>query len=292
MITYAASLGRESSLMNRTLPAAVIASWLAHYGAPGVARAEDVDPTDLDLAYLYDGGVIPFFYLPLAFTTSLDLWVPPRESPLGFSVDEGGAPSRQADEVPGWTVGAGATLMSLGIVLSDDDARWFHLKGMGEALATTGTLTALAKVTFGRHRPDFVLDGPNPPDARRSFFSGHASTSLAATTYFALYLRTHGFDRWREPGTLPWWEAATYTGLAALAVYVPYTRVRDHRHHATDALVGALVGAGTATAFFLWQEHRYGEAASPLATPRLVAARRPLILPGFGGAGASLAVHF
>ena len=246
-----------------------------HAGRPD--RAGRVDT--LGWSYLYDGGALPFFWLPLAGAGALELWVDPRQTPLLFSADEGGAPSRKAGELPGWQVTVGALAMNAYIALAGDhESRWFHAKGMAESLITTTFITNVGKRVFGRHRPDYV-PGTDDPEERKSFPSGHSSITVSATTYFVLYLRYHGFDRFRRPGTLPWWEGLTYGALAAAAVYVPYTRVRDNRHHRTDVTAGSLIGGATSLALFYWQDRRYRRAAGSDSSKLDDAILRPILVP-------------
>ncbi len=249
-------------------------------------RSGDVDA--LDASYLFDGGAIPFLWAPLAASFAIDRWVPPRESPLAFSSREGGATSYRDHELNGAWVSVGAGAMAAAVAIGGDDSRWFHLKGFAEAIAVTSLLTKATKRVFGRHRPDY--DGSDEADAT-SFPSGHASQTAAAITYFALFLRAHGFDRWRSHGTTPWWEVATYAGLGALAIGVPAERVFHHRHHLTDVAAGSLIGAASSVGFFLYQEHRYRRASA-----RGGDTERPLLdaptLPSIGGPQVSLSFTF
>src|SRR5262249_43690433 len=158
-------------------------------------------------------------------------------------------------ELPSIVITAGSVVTGAAIGLSDDPSRWYHLKGFAESLATTSLLTVAGKVLVGRRRPDY--DPENGVSDTKSFPSGHSSAGRASITSAALYLRYHGFARYRPKGTLRWWEVATYGGLAALAVAIPSERVYHNRHHATDALAGALLGTGLSVAFFTWQERRF-----------------------------------
>jgi membrane-associated phospholipid phosphatase len=222
-------------------------------------RAEAQSKTDeLTPSYLFDGGAIPFLYGSVVATLALERWVETPSRPRFFSASEGGARSRIDEELPSIVITAGSVVTGAAIGLSDDPSRWFHLKGFAESLATTSLFTVAGKLLVGRHRPDY--DPDNGLSDTKSFPSGHSSAGLATITYAALYLRTHGFDRYRPKGTLPWWEVATYGGLAALAIAIPSERVYHNRHHATDALAGALLGTGMSVAFFTWQERRYQKA--------------------------------
>jgi membrane-associated phospholipid phosphatase len=226
--------------------------------APGRVEAQS-RPDKLELSYLWDGGAVPFLYGTFAARAALEAVADPPDSPRFFSADEGYKSSYKSRELPALVVTAGAAVFGATIALDDNESRWFHLKGFAQGLATTALLTSVGKNAVGRHRPDYDPTSSGG-DGNRSFPSGHASQALAAATYFGLYMYQHGFDRWREPGTMPWWEGATYVGIAALAIAVPVERVVHNRHHATDALAGSVLGAATSAAFFVYQERRYRKA--------------------------------
>ena len=121
-------------------------------------------------------------------------------------------------------------------------------------------LTEVAKNSVGRRRPFYDGETSNP-DHRKSFFSGHSSLTLVSTTYAGLYLHEHLFAKWRDPQqSFAWWELPPLAALAAVSVYVPYTRVDDGRHHVSDVLVGAGVGSATAIGFYLYQDSRFRSA--------------------------------
>jgi membrane-associated phospholipid phosphatase len=228
----------------------------------GSARADDGDddvrkPDDIGPSYLIDGGAIPLFWMPAIGSLVLSRWPEARDTPLGFDHDEGGAPSEIDEELPAWTIAAATGVLGVSILAGDDPSRYHHVKGLAETTATATLAVKLGKVAFGRHRPDY--DPREPGDGgRRSFPSGHATHAAAAAMYAGLYLRYHVFDDLRPDGsTLPWWEGATYVGLAALVGGIAYERVDHNRHHKTDVLAGTLLGAGTAIAIFAYQERRY-----------------------------------
>ena len=251
---------------------------IAATSLPAAADVEQ-DATQLGWSWLYDGGMIPFVYGSggVILASNLGLFAP-RRTPLFFSENEGGAEPR-GDTVPPVTSAVVAAVGIAAVGLVPDDARWFHLKGFIETTATLGALTRIVTVTFGRHRPDYDLEGPDEPGKRVSFFSGHAAQTVGQTAYVGLWLRFHVFEDIRGDRILPWWEALSYAGLAAFAIYVPASRVSDHRHHASDVLVGALVGATSSTAFFFWQKHRYEVAASALSRRERGGHGRFLLLP-------------
>ncbi len=224
-----------------------------------VAHADEpTAPSDHPVVgeWLFDTEAMVFLWIPAIGTYYVDGHVAPRSSPLAFSVNEGGAERRRAYEIPGTALTVGGVAVAGAMLLGDDPARFHHAKGLAESLSTTGLVTATTKAIFGRHRPDYdpMLDGN---EGRRSFPSGHATRAFSVLTYAALYLRYHGFDQWREPGTTPWWEVAAYSGLGALAVGFGAERVVRNRHNLSDVAAGSLIGAGGSIAFFYWQERQY-----------------------------------
>ncbi|TFL07365.1 PAP2-domain-containing protein [Pterulicium gracile] len=144
--------------------------------------------------------------------------------------------------------------------------------GLVLALALTGSITQVTKVTVGRPRPD-LLDRCQPPpglsdpeyklfdssictqtnlrimrDGFRSFPSGHSSMSFAGLGFFAFYLagKVHLFDR---RGTAPkaWVSLTPFIGAALVAI----SRTMDYRHHWQDVLVGSVLG--TIMAYFSYR---------------------------------------
>jgi membrane-associated phospholipid phosphatase len=255
--------------------------------APARAEAQ-TRPDKLELSYLWDGGVVPFVYGTYLARYALEQAAEPPDQPRFFSADEGGEPSMKSRELPGMVVTAGSAIFGATIALDDNPSRWFHLKGFAQGMATTAFLTGIGKNMVGRRRPDYDPTSIEE-DGRRSFPSGHSSQALAAATYFGLYMYQHGFDRWREPGTMPWWEGATYVGIAALAIAVPVERVLHNRHHATDALAGSVLGAATSAAFFVYQERRYRKAK---AAQYEVEPSGPMIAPTFDRPGVEILWQF
>ncbi|MBZ0234190.1 MAG: phosphatase PAP2 family protein [Deltaproteobacteria bacterium] len=253
---------RGSTARSSSLVAIVLVLTTSTHAAADAGEADPDEGFELpDRAYLLDGGAVPYLYVPIALTLAIRSQTPPRSRPLLFKTTEGGEiyPGGQYP-VPMLYVGAG--LAAGTILAAGDDSRWFHLKGFAQGMAMNALLTSVAKNVFGRQRPSYDLapGAKNPDDHRRSFWSGHSSTTLATATYLGLYARQHIFSRWREPGTLPWWEAASYAGLTAAALAVPYSQYRLNRHHASDVITGSLVGAGASTVFYIYQERRYRRA--------------------------------
>ncbi|KAM9818120.1 phospholipid phosphatase 3-like [Syngnathus typhle] len=135
------------------------------------------------------------------------------------------------------------------------------------------SLTNLAKLSIGRLRPHFLsvcgvtyaslnctegaylesvrchnTDYRSIEEARKSFFSGHASFAMYTMLYLAFYLQAR----------LTWPEARLLRPvlqflLFLLAIYTGLTRITDNKHHPSDVLFGYIIGALTAywVAFYI-----------------------------------------
>lgn len=235
---------------------------------PGVAGA-DAEPPDQtadhpgDASYYFDAGALTIYAAGLGYLAATTFMEPP-DTPRFFLASEGGA-AYHDESVPNWTLGLVAGMTTTTIVAVPDRARWYHTKGFLGSLTATAFVTELAKNIYGRHRPHYDLADPRTSgsDDRKSFFSGHSSITLVSTTYLALYLHDHVFPGLRRhPDAIPWWEVASYTGLVALSVYVPLSRVRENRHNPSDVLTGSAVGMAAAIGFYRWQQHRLRGARS------------------------------
>lgn len=130
------------------------------------------------------------------------------------------------------------------------DERWRNVVTLGVMFIEAGLLvegaTYLAKDLTGRRRPwthnaslpvdeRLALAAADPLDARRSFFSGHASSAFALATLLAtVYTDVHGRSRASDALWAASLSAAALTGVA---------RVKSGMHYPSDVLVGAAVGA-------------------------------------------------
>ncbi|TRY90827.1 hypothetical protein DNTS_009005, partial [Danionella cerebrum] len=134
------------------------------------------------------------------------------------------------------------------------------------------SLTNMAKLSVGRLRPHFLsacnvtyaslnctpgtyisdVTCRNEPkiveEARKSFFSGHASFAMYTMLYLAFYLQAR--LSWRGARLL---RPLLQFMLVMLAVYTGLSRISDYRHHPTDVLTGFLQGGLTAywVAFYI-----------------------------------------
>lgn len=255
----------------RTVALAIAFATLAvmprHAAADDPTTPVDVPEGELGPSYLVDGGALPFIWGTLAARYALDAYGEPRDTPLAFSSSEGGAPSPEW-QMPGWGISALGGVSAVGMIAGGDSSRFYHVKGLAEALSTGVLVTGLIKVTFGRHRPDWDPE-INNASSRRSFPSGHSTQAWAIATYSILYLRGHYFDK-NEKLTVG--EAATYGAIALGAAALSGERVYHNKHHLSDVVIGGLLGSAASTAFYVYQEGRYRDAsrerAQLLVTPQ------------------------
>ncbi|KAF7240164.1 Phospholipid phosphatase 3 [Varanus komodoensis] len=123
------------------------------------------------------------------------------------------------------------------------------------------SLTNVAKTAVGRLRPyflaacqpnlthfnckdgyleDYVCTGGASleREARKSFYSGHASFAMYTMMYLVFYLQAR--FTWQGARTL---RPLVQFVLLMLAIYTGLTRISDYRHHPSDVVVGLLQGA-------------------------------------------------
>lgn len=135
------------------------------------------------------------------------------------------------------------------------------------------SLTNMAKLSVGRLRPNFLfvcnityesigctpgsyvsqVDCRQPnekmvEEARKSFFSGHASFAMYTMLYLAFYLQAR--LSWRGARLL---RPLIQFLLVMIAIYTGLSRISDYRHHPTDVLTGFIQGGLTAywVAFYI-----------------------------------------
>ena len=164
--------------------------------------------------------------------------------------------------------------------------------GYAETVAVTAALTSLVKPAVGRLRPDFedralnyYCAGPGEPqdssvcdgfegdgldedpavaadlldDGQRSFFSGHSSHSFNVLGYTALLVG--GRYVWGEGtgGAERVLGVGAQAAMMGVAGYISGSRISDGRHHASDVVVGSLVGLGVANLSYWRRFDRQGE---------------------------------
>ncbi|KAM4748505.1 phospholipid phosphatase 3-like [Rhinophrynus dorsalis] len=127
----------------------------------------------------------------------------------------------------------------------------------GSALGQS--ITNAAKLSAGRLRPNFLSvcqpealncttgyiesyrctgDPGAVTEARKSFYSGHASFSMYSMLYLSFYLQVR--FKWRGARLL---RPLVQFVLILVSLYTGLTRISDYRHHPSDVVVGFLQGA-------------------------------------------------
>lgn len=154
----------------------------------------------------------------------------------------------------------------------------------GSALGQS--LTNAAKLSAGRLRPNFLSvcqpEGLNcttgyvedysctgspsaVTEARKSFYSGHASFAMYSMLYLSFYLQVR--FTWRGARLL---RPLVQFVLILVALYTGFTRISDYRHHPSDVAVGFLQGALVAfwVAFYISDMFRTKSLQSVSIPPR------------------------
>ena len=122
---------------------------------------------------------------------------------------------------------------------------------VGETILVNFALTNLVKEIVKRPRP-FVYN-PNAPmdaktqrDARKSFFSGHTSTTAAMSFVTAKI--------WSDYNPDSKWQPAVWAAVVAVPMVTGYLRMKGGKHFLSDVLVGFVVGS--ATSFLIPELHK------------------------------------
>lgn len=106
-----------------------------------------------------------------------------------------------------------------------------------KSIIYTYTITEIVKNLTQRERPD--------GSDNKSFFSGHASTTFAASTFLFLELNDL-YNNWSVTRNNPFlkttFNAVSFSALYGWAGYVGYSRIRDKKHYVSDVVTGAAVG--------------------------------------------------
>lgn len=158
------------------------------------------------------------------------------------------------------------------------------------------SLTNMAKLSVGRLRPNFlsvcnityasincapgsyVADPPcTQPikkmveEARKSFFSGHASFAMYTMLYLAFYLQAR--LSWRGARLL---RPLLQFLLVMIAIYTGLSRISDYRHHPSDVLTGFIQGGLTAYWVAFYISSMFKPCARPDLSPTSVSLESPL----------------
>ncbi|KAM8929935.1 phospholipid phosphatase 3 [Pelodytes ibericus] len=160
--------------------------------------------------------------------------------------------------------------------------------------AISQSFTDIAKVSIGRLRPHFLeVCNPIPSsvnctlgyvlnyecrgslskvrEARKSFFSGHASFSMYTMLYLVFYLQSR--FTWRGARLL---RPLLQFTLLMMAFYTGLSRVSDHKHHPSDVLAGFVQGAVVAYCIVFYVSDLFKTPRKSSPPPQ---ARREVISP-------------
>ena len=192
------------------------------------------------------GSVAYYFHSQLAPFNQLEVQSLTQPTVIGVDQVALGRWSVKDHTLSNWGFyGSFVGASSCGLLLSFRQERsWSHMAGLlligAEANLMTLSGTELTKSTLKRTRPYVYYDGApldekTEKDARKSFFSGHASftacNAFLAARFFADY---YPHSKWKP---LVW------TLAVALPAFVAVERVRAGKHFPTDVVTGYAFGA-------------------------------------------------
>ncbi|XP_028310758.1 phosphatidic acid phosphatase type 2D [Gouania willdenowi] len=158
------------------------------------------------------------------------------------------------------------------------------------------SITNMAKLSVGRLRPNFLsvcnityasinctpgsyvsqvtCRQPNKKmvdEARKSYFSGHASFAMYTMLYLAFYLQAR--LSWRGARLL---RPLIQFLLIMIAIYTGLSRISDYRHHPTDVLTGFIQGGLTAYWVAFYISSMFKPCARPDLSPTSMSLESPL----------------
>ncbi|XP_023260124.1 phospholipid phosphatase 3-like [Seriola lalandi dorsalis] len=158
------------------------------------------------------------------------------------------------------------------------------------------SLTNMAKLSVGRLRPNFLSvcnityasincspgsyvsqvncrqhNQKMVEEARKSFFSGHASFAMYTMLYLAFYLQAR--LSWRGARLL---RPLIQFLLLMIAIYTGLSRISDYRHHPTDVLTGFIQGGLTAYWVAFYISSMFKPCARPDLSPTSTSLESPL----------------
>ncbi|XP_029364566.1 phosphatidic acid phosphatase type 2D [Echeneis naucrates] len=158
------------------------------------------------------------------------------------------------------------------------------------------SLTNMAKLSVGRLRPNFLsvceityasinctpgtyvsqvqcrqTNQKMVEEARKSFFSGHASFAMYTMLYLAFYLQAR--LSWRGARLL---RPLIQFLLVMIAIYTGLSRISDYRHHPTDVLTGFIQGGLTAYWVAFYISSMFKPCTRPDLSPTSMSLESPL----------------
>jgi membrane-associated phospholipid phosphatase len=164
------------------------------------------------------------------------------------------------------------------------DMKWpqFHRgKDVGQDLALfvsglllTEGVTNLAKTAIARPRPYLKMEpelatartGIDPDEDRRSFFSGHVSSSMFSSVYLNKRIRDIMRDRMSVAGYRRWrWTSPSL--LFGWTAFVGWSRIHAYKHYFSDVVVAAAVGGAIGELLFRMGDGEITQDVSLRASP-------------------------
>jgi membrane-associated phospholipid phosphatase len=144
-------------------------------------------------------------------------------------------------------------------------------------LLLTEGVTNLAKTIVARPRPYLTLEPElsvgrthiDPDDDRRSFFSGHVSSSMFSAVYLNKRIRHIMKDRMSAAGYHRWrWAPPSL--LFSWTAFVGWSRIHAYKHYFSDVVVAAAVGGVIGEFFFRMGDGELARKLSLNASPTSV----------------------
>lgn len=141
-------------------------------------------------------------------------------------------------------------------------------------LLLTEGVTNLAKRAVARPRPYLKMEpelattrmGIDPDEDRRSFFSGHVSSSMFSAVYLNKRIRHTMKNRMTATGYHNWrW--APPTVLFGWTAFVGWSRIHAYKHYFSDVVIAAAVGGAIGELLFRVGEGEITQDVSLRASP-------------------------
>ncbi len=261
-------------------PAFVVVAIAVVSGIP-VARAQAQSPSpslSVDVRWGRDGAITGAAVVGAALASLIPVDTTTRWQRQLLPADAGleGKFSQQAAATSD-TLGAIDVVVPLALLVGQgggfNAANDRRLLVYAESIAVSVFINSVTKYAVGRPRPYVYSDDPRlaayaehqGKDSHLSFFSGHASTTFAASVAGSYLFAQASTDKAARAGV--------WGFEVALAAATARLRTRAGKHFYSDVIVGAIVGAGVG---YLVPRLHGGPAYSPSAAEWVVIGTAPL----------------
>ncbi|MCH8012888.1 MAG: phosphatase PAP2 family protein [Candidatus Marinimicrobia bacterium] len=205
---------------------------------------------------ILEWSIIATAYLATLTLDNMPVW--PSEPLMGGSTNK----SYFQSSVPTSRIYEGIGVVGAAIALVPNNSGWMNqisyrnLKGFFEATSFASLVTNLAKNIVGRKRPSFdKYPKDEEIDSKKSFFSGHASSSFSIATYSSLFVFEHIGNK-KNPLHLAG-KIFFSASMISLASITSYSRVEDNKHFISDIIVGGIVGTTISTFVYVYQNDKW-----------------------------------